>query len=423
MDCSTLDLPVHHQLPELTQTHVHRVGDAIKPTHPLSSPSPPTFNLSQHQVPFQWVSSSHHVAKVLKLQLQHQSFQWIFRTDLLQDGLVGSPCSPGTIRSLLRHHTMYMQSTSCKMSGLMKHKLESRLPGKISITSDMQMIPLMAESKKETKEPLDKGERGEWKGWLKNQLHKTKVMASSPITSWEINGETVETMEGFIFLGSKITADSDWSHEIKRHLLLGRKTMTNLGSILKSRDITLLTKMHIVQAMVFPVVMYGCDSWNIKKTEHRRTDVFKLWCWRSLLRVPWTERRSNQSILKEINPEYSLEGLMLKLKHQYFGHLIWRANSLEKTQMLGKIEVRRKDWREEKKGMIKDETVGWHHQFNGHEFEQTGRWWRTGKPGMLQSMGSQRVGHNLVTEQYTGQFTTLPNRRMGILWKLLCQTF
>ena len=203
----------------------------------------------------------------------------------------------------------------------------------------------------------------------------------------------------------------------------GPKVMTNLGSILKSRDITLLTKMHIVQAMVFPVVMYGCDSWNIKKTEHRRTDVFKLWCWRSLLRVPWTERRSNQSILKEINPEYSLEGLMLKLKHQYFGHLIWRANSLEKTQMLGKIEVRRKDWREEKKGMIKDETVGWHHQFNGHEFEQTGRWWRTGKPGMLQSMGSQRVGHNLVTEQYTGQFTTLPNRRMGILWKLLCQTF
>ena len=178
-------------------------------------------------------------------------------------------------------------------------------------------------------------------------------------------------MEDFLLLGSKITADSDWSHEIKRHLLLGRKIMTNLDSILKSRDITLLTKMHIVQAMVFPVVMYRCESWNIKKTEHRRTDAFKLWCWRSLLRVPWVERRSNQSILKEINPEYSLEGQTLKLKHQYFGHLIWRANSLEKTQMLGKIEGRRKDWREEKKGATKDEMVGWHHQFDGHESEQT----------------------------------------------------
>ena len=177
--------------------------------------------------------------------------------------------------------------------------------------------------------------------------------------------------EDLIFLGSKITADRDWSHEIKRHLLLGRKTMTNLDSILKSRDITLLTKMHIVQAMVFPVVMYRCESWNIKKTEHRITDAFKLWCWRSLLRVPWIERRSNQSILKEINREYSLEGQMLKLKHQYFGHLIWRANSLEKTQMFGKIEGRRKDWREKKKGATEDEMVGWHHQFNGHEFEQT----------------------------------------------------
>ena len=156
-------------------------------------------------------------------------------------------------------------------------------------------------------------------------------MASSPITSWHIDGETMETVKDFIFLGSKITADDDCSHEIKRCLLLGRKAMTNLESILKSRDITLPTKAHTVKAMVFPVVMYGCESWTIKEAEHRRMDAFKLWCWRRFLRVPWTARRSNQSILKEINPEYSLEGLMLKLKHQYFGHLMRRINSLEKT--------------------------------------------------------------------------------------------
>ena len=141
-----------------------------------------------------------------------------------------------------------------------------------------------------------------------------------------------------IFLCSKITADADCSHEIKRCLLLGRKAMTSLDSVLKSRDITLLTKVHIVKAMIFPVVMYRCESWTIIKAEHQRTDAFELWYWRRLLRVPWTARRSNQSILKEINPEYSLEGLMLKLKLQYFGHLIWRADSLEKTLMLGKIE-------------------------------------------------------------------------------------
>ena len=145
-------------------------------------------------------------------------------------------------------------------------------------------------------------------------IEKTKIMASSPITSWHIDGETMETVKDFIFLGSKITADDDYSHEIKRCLLLGRKAMTNLESILKSRDITLPTKAHTVKAMVFPVVMYGCESWTIKEAEHRRMDAFKLWCWRRFLRVPWTARRSNQSILKEINPEYSLEGLMLKLK-------------------------------------------------------------------------------------------------------------
>ena len=164
-------------------------------------------------------------------------------------------------------------------------------------------------------------------------------MASGPITSWEIDGETVSD---FIFGGSRITADGDCSHEIKRRLLLGRKVMTNLDSILKSRDITLPAKVHLVKAMVFPVVMYGCESWTLKKAERQRIVAFELWCWRRLLRVLWTARRSNQSILKEISPGCSLEGQMLKLKLQYFGHLMRRADSFEKTLMLGKIEGRRK---------------------------------------------------------------------------------
>ena len=167
-------------------------------------------------------------------------------------------------------------------------------------------------------------------------------MASGPISSWKTDGETMKTVRDFIFLGSKITADGDCSHEIKRCLLLGIKAMTNLDSILKSRDITLLTEIYIVKAMVFPVVMYGCESWTIKKAEDQRIDAFELWCWRRLLRVPCTARRSNQSILKEISPEYSLEGLMLKLKLQYFGHMMGRAGKLEKALMLGKIEGRRK---------------------------------------------------------------------------------
>ncbi|KAB0369081.1 hypothetical protein FD755_019086, partial [Muntiacus reevesi] len=157
---------------------------------------------------------------------------------------------------------------------------------------------------------------------LKLNIQKTKIMASGPITSWERDGETVETVSDFIFLGSKITADGDCSHEIKRCLLLGRKVMTNLDSILKSRDITLPTKVHLVKAMIFPVVMYGCESWMVKKAESHRIDAFELWCWRGLLRVPWTARRSNQSIPKEISPGCSLEGLTLKLKHQSFGHLM-----------------------------------------------------------------------------------------------------
>ena len=167
-------------------------------------------------------------------------------------------------------------------------------------------------------------------------------MASGPITSWQIDGQTVETMANFVSLGSKITADGDSSHEIKRCLLLGRKVMANLDNILKSRDITLPTNVCLVKAMVFPVVMYGCESWTVKRAECRRIDAFELWCWRRLLRVLWTARRSNQSILKEISPGCSSEGLMLKLKLQYFGHLMWRADSFEKTLMLGNIEGRRR---------------------------------------------------------------------------------
>ena len=190
---------------------------------------------------------------------------------------------------------------------------------------------------------------------LKLNIQKTKIMASDPITSWEIDGETVEIVSDFILGGFKITADGDCSHEIKRHLLLGRKGMAYLDSVLKSRDITLPTKVCLVKAMVFPVVMYGYESWTIKKAEHQRIDAFELWCWRRLLRVPWTARRPNQSILKEISPEYSSEGLMLKLKLQYFGHMMQRTDSFEKTLMLGK--------------MTEDEMVGWYHQLNGHEFE------------------------------------------------------
>ena len=199
---------------------------------------------------------------------------------------------------------------------------------------------LMAETEEELKSLLMKVKEESEKVGLKLNIQKTKIMASGPITSWEIDGETVETVSDFIFGGSKITADGDCSHEIKRRFLLGRKTMTNLDSILKSRDITWPTKVHLIKAMVFPVVVYGCESWTIKKAECQRIDAFELWCWRRLLRVAWTTGISNQSILKEISPEYSLEGLMLKLKLQYFGHLMQRTDSLEKILMLRKIEGR-----------------------------------------------------------------------------------
>ena len=204
----------------------------------------------------------------------------------------------------------------------------------------------MAESEEELKSLLMEVKEESEKVGLKLNIQKTKIMASGPIASWQIDGETVETVSDFIFGGSKVTADADFSHEIKRCLLLGRKGITNLESILKSRDITFLTKVHLVKAMVFPVVMYGCESWTIKKAECRRTDASELWFWRRLLRVLWTARRYNQSILNEISPGCSLEGLMLKLKLQYFGHLMQRGDSLEKTLMLRKIEGRRRRGRQ-----------------------------------------------------------------------------
>ena len=200
----------------------------------------------------------------------------------------------------------------------------------------------MAESEEELKSLLMKVKEESEKVGLKLNIQKMKIMASGLFTSWKIDGGTVETVSDFVFGGSKITADGDCSHEIKRYLLFGMKVMTNLDSILKSRDIPLPTKVHLVKAMVFPVVMYGRESCTIKKAECLRIDAFELWCWRRLLRIPWTVRRSNQSILKEISPECLLEGLMLKLKLQSFGHLMQRTDSFEKTLMLGKIEVRRR---------------------------------------------------------------------------------
>ena len=224
-------------------------------------------------------------------------------------------------------------------AGLEETQAEIKIAGRnISNLRYADDTTLVVESEEELRSLLMKVKEESEKVGLKLNIQKTKIMASGPITSWQIDGETVETVTDFTFLGSKLTADGDCSHEIKRFLPLGRKVMTKLDSLLKSRVITLPTKVHLVKITVFPVVMYGCECWIIKKVEHQRIDAFELWCWRRLLRVPWTVRRSNQSILKEISPKYLLEGLMLKVKLQCFGHLMRTTDSLEKRLIWGKIE-------------------------------------------------------------------------------------
>ena len=243
---------------------------------------------------------------------------------------------------------------------------------------------------------------------LKLNIQKTKIMASGPIASWEIDGETVKAVSDFIFWGSKITADGDCSHEIKRCFLLGRKVMTNLDSILKSRDITLPTNVHLVKAMVFPVVMYGCESWTVKKAECWKIDSFELWCWRRLLRVPWTAMTSNQSILKEISPGCSLEGPILKLKLQYFGQLMQRVDWLEKTLMLGGMRVGEEGDNREWEGWMASPTQWTWIWVNSRS------WWWTGRPGVLQFMGSQRVRHDWVTEPNWTEAGQTENITLGI---------
>ena len=255
----------------------------------------------------------------------------------------------------------HMQSTGWK-----KHKLESRLLGEISITSDMQMTPRLWQ-KEELKSLLMKQEHE--KVGIKVNIHKTKIMASGPITPWQIDGETVETLADFIFLGSVITADGDFRHEIKRHLLLGRKTMTKLNNILKSRDITLATKVCLVKIMFFS----SSHVWlweSIKKAECQRIGAFELWCWRRLLGIPWTARIFNQSIIKEISPEYSLEGLNIHWKDWCWNWspTLWPPHV--KSWLTGKDPDAGKGWGQEEKGMTEDEVVGCHHWLSEHEFEQ-----------------------------------------------------
>ena len=268
----------------------------------------------------------------------------------------------------------------------------------------------MAEIEEELKSLLVKVKEESEKAGLKLNIQKIKI---SPILSWQIDGGTMETVRDLIFLGSKITADGDCSHEIKRRLLLGRKAMPNLDNILKSRDITLPTKVLLVKAMVFPVVIYGCASWTLKKGERQRIDAFELWYWKRLLIVPWTARILNQLILKEISREYSLEGMMLKLKLQYFGHLMQRTDSLQRPWCWERLKAGGEGNNRGRDGWMASLPLWtW-------LWANSGGWWWTGKPGMLQSMGSQRVGHNWVTElncQWKGARKWGPGLLSQVLW-------
>ena len=251
---------------------------------------------------------------------------------------------------------------------------------------------LMAESEEELKSLLMKVKKESEKVTLKLNIKKTKIMASGPISSWQIDGETMETVTDFLFWGSKITADGDCSHEIKRRLLLRRKVMTNLDSILKSRDIILPTKVCLVKAMVFPVVIYGCESWTIKKAECRRIDAFELWCWRRLLRVPWTAKKSNQSILKVIRLEYSLEGLMQSWNSSTLATWCKELSHWKRPWCWERLKARGEGDESGRDGWVASPSQWtW-------VWVNSGSWWWTGRPGMLQSMGSQRVGHDWATE-------------------------
>src|SRR5574340_829728 len=284
-----------------------------------------------------------HAGQEATVRTGHGTTDWFQTGKGVHQGCILSPC-------LFNFYAEYIM----RNAGLEETQTGIKISGRhINHLRYADDTTLMAESEEELKSLLMNVKLEREKVGLKLNIQKAKIMASGPITSWEIDGETVETVSDFILGGSKITADGDCSHEIKRRLLLGRRIMTNLDSLFKSRDITLPTKVCLVKAMVFPVVMYECESWTVKTAEHRRIDAFELWCWRRLLRVPWTARRSNQSILKGISPGCSLEGLMLRLKLQYFDHLMQRADSLEKTLLLGGI------WGQEEKGTTEDEMAGW----------------------------------------------------------------
>ena len=344
-----------------------------------------------------WPASWEICTKVRKQQFGHGTTDWFKIGKGARQGCILSPC-------LFNFYAEYIMRNAGLEEAQAGIKVTGRNINNLRYADD---TTLTAESE-EAKSLLMKVKEESEKVGLKLNIQKTKIMASGPITSWEIEGERVETVADFIFLDSKITADGDWSHEIKRRLLLGRKVMINVDSILKSREVTLPTKVHLVKAMVFPIVMYRCESLTVKKAECWRIDAFELWYWRRLLGVPWTARRSNQSILK-ISPGCSLEGLMLKLK--YFGHLMRRADSFEKTLILGKIEGRRRRGQQRMRWLMASPTQWtW-------DWVNCRSWWWTwaGRPGVLQSMGLQRVRHDWATE-LNWTFKTVS---VGRIWPLV----